>query len=113
MKLSEQECAESLGYIWNLAIDEVDRRRIPYDDLRKSVKTLQKLIEEHFDNPSLEWEELKECNVVYDKEQKKFRLIEDLLENGKRIVFTNTIDSFIIENYEPNRFYRKEVKDVD
>lgn len=49
MKLSEQECAESLGYIWNLAIDEVDRRRIPYDDLRKSVKTLQKLIEEHFD----------------------------------------------------------------
>lgn len=74
---------------------------------------LNSLIEEHFSNPPLEWEELKECNVVYDKEQKKFRLIEDLLENGKRIVFTNTIDSFITENYEPNRFYRKEVKDVD
>lgn len=62
-------------------------------------------------NPPLEWEELKECNVVYDKEQKKYRLIEDLLESGKRIVFTNTIDSFITENYESNRFYRKEVKE--
>lgn len=71
MKLSEQECAESLGYIWNLAIDEVDRRRIPYDDLRKSVKTLQKLIEEHFSNPPLKWEDIQVNDVIYDKELKK------------------------------------------
>lgn len=97
--LTKEECLEALRYS-------------PYDgsiESRKYAETLEQLIEEHFSNPPLKFEELKECNVVYDKKQKKYRLIDELLENCKRISFTNTIDSFIIENYEPNRFYRKEV----
>lgn len=37
---------------------------------QKEIKLLTDLIEEHFSNPPLTWEELKECNVVYDKKLK-------------------------------------------
>lgn len=110
--LTKEECENALGNIlFNVGVARSDYRTS--GKAKEDYHTLKSLIEEHFSNQPLEFEELKECNVVYDKEQKKFRLIEDLLENGKRIVFTNTIDSFITENYEPNRFYRKEVKNVD
>ena len=101
MMLTKEECLNSVNELilnWG------------YEGLEEDLEPIYQLIEEHFENPPLEWEEIKECNVVYDKEEKKYRLIEDFLENGKRIVFTNTIDSFITENYESNRFYRKEVK---
>ena len=76
----------------------------------KANKVLNQLIDEHFSNPPLTWEELKECNVVYDKKLKKYRLINELLEDGF-IYFTYTTDTRIGEYYEPNRFYRKEVKE--
>ena len=126
--VTENECKQSLRNLENInldiVLDELGYEKAEevsvygindYPTLEKQgdIDVLKELIKEHFSNPPLEWEELKECNVVYDKEEKKYRLIEDFLENGKRIVFTNTIDSFITENYEPNRFYRKEIKDVD
>ena len=77
---------------------------------QKEIKLLTDLIEEHFSNPPLTWEELKECNVVYDKKLKKYRLINELLEDGF-IYFTYTTDTRIGEYYEPNRFYRKEVQE--
>lgn len=112
MMLTKEECKEALSEIeYSLCeLEEIKAGVVVTCLFDENLETIKQLIEEHFDNPPLEWEELKECNVVYDKEQKKFRLIEDFLENGKRIVFTNTIDSFITENYEPNRFYRKEVQ---
>lgn len=112
MMLTEKECAESLGYIWNLAIDEVDRRRIPYDDLRKSVKTLQKLIEEHFDNPPLKFEEIKENDVIFDKELKETIKIKDkfIFDDIKNITFEIFgSNRTYAGTYEENRFYRKEV----
>lgn len=105
--LTKKECEKALDYF----LDEIIIDDFLSKTDRENYSILEQLIEEHFDNPPLEWEELKECNVVYDKEQKKYRLIEDILESGKRIVFTNTIDSLITENYESNRFYRKEVQE--
>ena len=106
--LTKEECENALNSILcNIGVARSDYRTS--GKAKEDYHTLKSLIEEHFDNPPLKFEELKECNVVYDKEQKKYRLIEDILESGKRIVFTNTIDSFITENYESNRFYRKEV----
>lgn len=112
MMLTKEECENFLSetkiYLKN-QMQKKERIRHSVYLLNTITYLFEKLIHEHFDNPPLEWEELKECNVVYDKEQKKYRLIEDILESGKRIVFTNTIDSFITENYESNRFYRKHV----
>lgn len=118
--LTKEECEKALDCLADddkmdelaqkFSMDDDYTSNVNYEMARKwCYDQLKQCIDEHFDNPPLEWEEIKECNVVYDKEQKKYRLIEDILESGKRIVFTNTIDSFITENYESNRFYRKEV----
>lgn len=116
MMLTEKECAESLGYIWNLAIDEVDRRRIPYDDLRKSVKTLQKLIEEHFSNPPLYMDEIPKGIWIWDNVNKEcIRSLGCVELNGIIYVkFERSENSFITNylEYESNRFYRKEVRNV-
>lgn len=107
--LTEIECVESLGYIWDLAIDEVDRRRIPYEDLQKSVKAIQKLIEEHFDNQPLKFEELEEKMWVWYKplkEWKKIYRINPFRECFQLIEFN---DGYLVQ-FKENIFYRKQVE---
>lgn len=78
--------------------------------------TLNELIHEHFDNPPLEFEELKPNMWVWDNKRKAKLLIgycyskDDMLT----IIFQNPEDyKYIHLDFEENRFYRKEVKDVD
>lgn len=107
--LTKEECLNALGRIlFNVGVIRSDYRTS--GKAKEDYCTLKSLIEEHFDNPPLTWEELKECNVVYDKKLKKYRLINELLEDGF-IYFTYTTDTRIGEYYEPNRFYRKEVQE--
>lgn len=107
--LNKEECKKALEHFekcyWNQDCSYGAMSRV-----RKDLDILNKLIHEHFSNPPLTWEELKECNVVYDKKLKKYRLINELLEDGF-IYFTYTTDTRIGEYYEPNRFYRKEVQE--
>ena len=72
MMLTEKECKEALSEIeYSLCESEEIKAGVVVTCLfDENLETIKQLIEEHFDNPPLEWEELKECNVVYDKEQK-------------------------------------------
>ena len=107
--LTRDECENALtNILCNIGVTRSDYRKS--GKAREDYHTLKSLIEEHFSNPPLTWEELKECNVVYDKKLKKYRLINELLEDGF-IYFTYTTDTRIGEYYEPNRFYRKEVQE--
>ena len=104
--LTKEECEKALNSIYKVA----DKLVLNHNIFIGSYDNLKKLIQVHFSNPPLTWEELKECNVVYDKKLKKYRLINELLEDGF-IYFTYTTDTRIGEYYEPNRFYRKEVQE--
>ena len=85
----------------------------------KATMIFARLIHEHFLNPPLKFEELKEGMLVYDKVRGSWAEIDktvDKTHDGvQNVVFCWVIgwDIQKIIEYRPNRFYRKEVKDVD
>lgn len=110
--LTKEQCNEALDHFekcyWNQ-----DNSYGAMNGVRKDLDILNKLIHEHFDNPPLEFEELKPNMWVWDNEDKKYNKITEI--NGDKISFyyiTSDVMRYICK-FEPNRFYRKEVKDVD
>ena len=86
----------------------------------KANKVLNQLIDEHFSNPPFGFEELKPNMWVWDDIDKEYRKVygkgiylgdEYLMKTGCKVVFISE-DEYFNLIYEPNRFYRKEVKDV-
>ena len=77
--------------------------------------TLNELIHEHFDNPPLEFEELKPNMWVWDNEMKEWIQIVHLTNflGATKFVnfYINGLSELIDSEYEPNRFYRKEVQE--
>ena len=81
--------------------------------MRKNIKQLENLIKEHFDNPPLKFEELKEEIWIWDNKEKTYIKScnnYDTKEHGKGIRVQIGFDLVRI-NYEENRFYRKQVED--
>ena len=74
---------------------------------------LNSLIEEHFDNPPLEFEELKEGMFVWDNKHHTYIKIDRIWESYNKTIYFYAIGWECCENteYEPNRFYRKEVQE--
>ena len=74
------------------------------------------LINEHFDNPPLKFEELKPNMLVYDKKFKFFFAIFEIHEEDKSIeivIVDKQIPYFkviTLGTFEENRFYRKQVE---
>lgn len=83
----------------------------------KANKLLNKLIDEHFDNPPLKFEELKEGMWVWDNQLKWFFKVVicnvkvDGYESLKMFKVKNYEGGLMLMLYEPNRFYRKEVQE--
>ena len=73
--------------------------------------TLNELIHEHFDNPPLEFEELKEGMFVWDNKHHTYIKIDRIWESYNKTIYFYAIGWECCENteYESNRFYRKEV----
>ena len=78
---------------------------------KNELDILDKLIEEHFDNPPLKWEELKEGMFVWDNKHHTYIKIDRIWESYNKAIYFYAIGWECCENteYEPNRFYRKEV----
>ena len=78
---------------------------------KNELDILDKLIEEHFDNPPLELEELKEGMFVWDNKHHTYIKIDRMWESYNKTIYFYAIGWECCENteYEPNRFYRKEV----
>lgn len=79
----------------------------------KANKVLNQLIDEHFDNQPLKFEELKEGMLVYDKNIKSWIEIDKTFEDIEKYVSCWSIGWPYEKRfpYEPNRFYRKEVQE--
>ena len=81
---------------------------------QKEIKLLTDLIEEHFSNPPLKFEELKEGMWIWDNYWEEYFEISEVYSNTKEIdvlIHQNKINQKRYETikYTPNRFYRKEV----
>ena len=78
---------------------------------KNELDILDKLIEEHFSNPPLEWEELKEGMFVWDNKHHTYIKIDRIWGSYNKAIYFYAIGWECCENteYEPNRFYRKEV----
>lgn len=99
MKLTKEECIKALQTM-DYPTDEWD--------------IIEQLINEHFDNPPLKFEELKELAFaekqtwVWDNKNKMYCIVGSFLN---RDVVIHTTHEWIYESsYEENRFYRKQVE---
>ena len=119
MMLTKEECEKALDHFEKCYWDQ-DNSYGAMNGVRKDLDVLNKLIHEHFDNPPLKFEELKEGMWVWDDIDKEYRKVygkgiylgdEYLMKTGCKVVFISE-DEYFNLIYEPNRFYRKEVKDV-
>lgn len=117
MNLTEEKALKALDEIEEATTEIEDSSTIPtitYNEFDNQLIVLRQLIEEHFDNPPLKFEELKEGMWVWDNEQEKYLKIvetvdydEDFDEPTFLIVFEpNEYDCWV-----EDRFYRKEVKE--
>lgn len=102
--LTKEECLE--------ALDEMEIIYYEHDDsfcgmqsFGKSIDTIAKLINEHFDNPALHLDELKIGMWVYDATINKYRRIVNIQEN--KLYFEGQKLSV---NFKENKFYRKLVE---
>lgn len=83
---------------------------------QKEIKLLTDLIEEHFSNPPLYVDEIPKGIWIWDNVNKE--CIRSLgcveLDGIIYVKFERSENSFITNylEYEPNRFYRKEVRNV-
>lgn len=113
--LTKEECNEALDWLYALSVpskEEAYEHRSSF--LGEKYNLIKQLINEHLSNPPLEFEELKEGMFVWDNKHHTYILIDRIEETYKKTIYFYAIGWECCENteYEPNRFYRKEVHDV-
>lgn len=112
--LTEKECNEALDWLYALSVpckEEVHEHRSSF--LGEKYNLIKQLIEEHFSNPPLKFEELKEDMFVWDNKHHTYILIDRIEETYNKTIYFYAIGWECCENmeFEPNRFYRKEVQE--
>lgn len=110
--LTKEECEKALDHFEKCYWDQ-DNSYGAMNGVRKDLDILNKLIHEHFDNPPLKFEELKEGMFVWDNKHHMYIKIDRIWESYNKTIYFYAIGWECCENteYEPNRFYRKEVQE--
>lgn len=110
MMLTEKECNEALDWLYALSVpckEEVHEHRSSF--LGEKYNLIKQLIEEHFSNPPLSYEEIEESHWYWHNKLKCWMKILNkdvctapvqLMENENGYIY-----------FEENTFYRKEVKE--
>lgn len=78
-----------------------------YSKLEKAQDTIMQLIENHFDNPPLKFEELEVGKVYWDKKYNQWCLMIMVCKYPHTKYFDGTISD---AKFEEDRFYRKQVE---
>lgn len=127
--LTKEQCVNALFDLKNQLEDVLGEE----SENIECVNVLNQLIDEHFklvtkydlalnelvememklDNPPLEFEELKEGMLVWDNKHHTYIKIDRIWESYNKTIYFYAIGWECCENteYEPNRFYRKEVQE--
>lgn len=110
--LNKEECLEVLETLKNVTCmgKNVYGSIVnhPYD---KSVDCFEQLINEHFDNPPLKFEDLKDNMVIWDNKEKMFIKLWHIKWCDKWQYDVFGIDITEELEFEENRFFLKEVKE--
>lgn len=109
--LTKEECINALeNILFNVGVARSDYRTS--GKAKEDYCTLNSLIEEHFSNPPLKFDELEENMWVWDNKRKVKLLIAycDSEDDMGYYNLSNPEDyKYIHFEFEENRFYRKEV----
>ena len=108
--LTKEECLEALSEIeYSLCeLEEIKAGVVVNCLFDENLETIKQLIDEHFDNPPLKFDELKEGMWVWDNKMVLYIRIAKII--GKTIYVEDFLYGFdCYGRYEENRFYRKEV----
>ena len=114
--LTKEECENAL-MDFEIIHRDGDQSYSAFKSAQKDVKTLWQLIHEHFDNPPLKFEDLKEGMWVWDNQLKWFFRVVlcDVKVQGCESLKMFKVKKYeggsMLMIYEPNRFYRKEVQE--
>lgn len=111
--INEKECREALEHIKTLRgsnygwyYSGFNNSALPFDE---DTNVISKLIEEHFDNPPLKFEELKEGMFVWDKKQNTWIEISEISEYQSIKFYIIGWECKETILYEPNRFYWRKI----
>lgn len=107
--LSKKECLEALNDIENelCELEELRKGVDVYFLYDESLDKLIQLINEHFDNPPLKFEELKVGMWVWDNKRKEWCVLSAYWKDAlNRYYISGLSDS----PFEENRFHRKQVE---
>lgn len=114
--VTEKECKEALDGLRNLERYENFKKWNGQVAPQVKADVIEQLIREHFDNPPLKFEELKENMWVWDNNWNQYFEICEIYPQTKEfdvLIHQNRINKLRYEpmKFEENRFYRKEVKE--
>ena len=110
--LTKEECKNALGNILcNIGVARSDYRTS--GKAKEDYHTLKSLIEEHFSNQPLEFEELNKGYPIYDNDEIVcgWKFIYMIDKEYKQLLLIDEEGNVDWVNYEENRFYRKEVQE--
>ena len=99
-KLTKEECTKALNGLY--FSDGTDGRDDEFYDV------LLKLINEHFDNPSLSFKEMKEGDWIWDNKRKEWCVLAAFWKDALNRYYVSGLSD---SPFEENRFYRKQVKE--
>lgn len=110
MMLTKEECINALeNILFNVGVARSDYRTS--GKAKEDYCTLNSLIEEHFSNPPLKFDELNKSYPIYDNDEIVcgWKFIYMIDKQYKQLLLIDEEGNVGWVNYEPNRFYRKEV----
>ena len=110
--LTKEKCENALdNIICNIGVARSDYRHS--GKAKKDYCTLNSLIEEHFSNPPLKFEELNKGYPIYDNDEIVcgWKFIYMIDKEYKQLLLIDEEGNVDWVNYEENRFYRKEVQE--
>lgn len=103
--MTKEECLNALNYLDDTAYIDFRRLSVQYGILKD-------LINEHFDNPPLELNDLEIEKPYWDNEEKEWcffvKLHKDIGTGVK--ISISVVPMMCAFQYKENRFFRKEVK---
>lgn len=99
-KLAKEECVKALNGLY--FSDGTDGR----DD--EFYNVLMELIDEHFDNPPLKFEELEVGMWVWDNKRKEWCVLAAFWKDALNRYYVSSLSD---SPFEENRFYRKQEKE--
>lgn len=111
--MNESKCREALNNLKNVIIT----RHYDKELAKEYIEVLEDLIEEHFNNPPLKFEELKKYMWVWDNEYESYMQIMYVTPRKEiEVYMPSYIDGdfqgiYVEEfKFEENRFFRKQVE---